>query len=556
MTNDYEFDLRQLILVLKRRMTLIFVTTFIFVALASAYVYFSPPKYKATTLVYIDIKTSDKISDTSSLVRTGLSEGDVLSEAEVIVSGNVIRNAVQKLGWDKGKSAVEMEGLIALINRRLKVDRLGKSYVLSVSYVSGNPREAADVANAVAASYMEEQVWALSELTKRTATWLQWQVKNLRNQAITAAKAADDYRKKYNAEVLSRKSKDRDVNIIEMQSLDREAEAYRDLHDDYLEKLKISSVQESFPVTEARIITRATPPLGKDSPKPVLIGGMATIFGVGLGVFLSLLLDNMDRSLRRIGQVRREIDVDFLGFVPRAHEKRSSFSLVVEDRQGGRRCEVRRDYESHREYINTIRTIKNEIDQALQGQKSRCIGLISSYPDRDFSFSLNLADYISKTASCVVVDVDVRGQKRIKGENLYSLKGLSDCLSTKTLERDCLIYGQDGDLAILSPGSAQQEDLIDMVTLDGVKSLIKALKEKFDYVIVNVPSLLAEAEAYSFIRNVDEYLIVARWGVTKPNDLNFSLAQNKIEKSKVIGLVLTEADMVAMKKKYGHKSSS
>lgn len=564
MVNEYEFDLRQLLLVLKRRRVLIIASISLFTALAAFYSFvLAVPKYKATTLVYIDMKTSDKVSDTSSLVRVGLNEGDILSEVEVMVSGRVINGAIKKLGWEKGKTEREIQEIADSIVSHTKVSRLDKSYVLSLDYVAEDPKEAADVANAIAESYMDEQVSALSEITTRTAGWLQAQVKDLRTRAIQAQKDAENYRSKYNSESMTKEGEDGgrtaggDFSLVEMQSLDREAEAYKSLHDDYLEKLKAASSQESFPITDVRIVTKAVPPLEKYSPKPVLLLGIAAILGAGLGVFLSLLLDNMDKGLRRIGQVKREVGVGFLGFVPKTQN--SKFDLIVKGDRESRKCEVPRTFTYDKEYLNTIRTLKNEIDQAEKGKKSRVIGFVSPNENESFSLPLNLASYISQTATCVFVDANFRSTKRIDGEGLYFSKGFGESLSSGVdIKAAQFIHDHEGGrkLAVLSPGAMTQDIFTDAVTLDNIGQLMKALEEKFDYVIVNVPSLLAKAEAYSFIQNVDKIVVMAKWGKTKPNDLNFVIAQNKIEKEKILGLTLTDTDMAAMEKHYGHKFAS
>ncbi len=553
MTSEYEFDLRQLALVLKRRIFLILSIVVTFVTIALVYLFVAAPLYKATTLIYIDNKTTNKVSDTSSLVKTGLTEGDVLSEAEVIVSGNVVKGAIKKLGWDENKSSAEIEELVLKITKKLDVYRVDKSYVVSLNFKSENAQEAANVANAVADSYMDEQVNALTSISKRTAVWLQKEVEVLRKQALTASEAAENYRSEYNSRSLTPTEGGERLSLTELQILDREAEAYRELHDNYLEKLKAADSQEGFPSSEARVITKASAPQHKDSPKPVLLLGMAIILGSGLGVFLALLIDNMDKGLKRIGQVKKEIGINFLGFIPSAPASEASTILKVFDNGEYRQLSLIKNYKSQRQYLNTIRTIKNEVDHALGAQKNKCFGIACPSLEETFPLCLSIADHISQSASCVVICPSLQGIKSIDNASTYLSKGLSDYLRSKSFQTDFLIYKEDQTMAILSPGQDDGDTLADFATTVHIKNLVDVLKQKYDYIIVNIPPLLAEAEAYGFIRNVDKMIIVGEWGRTKANDVNFKLSQNKIESDKILGLILTETDLVAMEKKYGHR---
>ena len=58
---------------------------------------------------------------------------------------------------------------------------------------------------------------------------------------------------------------------ITLHSLQSSAETYRALYDSFLQRYMESVQQQSFPVSEARLITQATRPLTKSSPKPMLI---------------------------------------------------------------------------------------------------------------------------------------------------------------------------------------------------------------------------------------------------------------------------------------------
>src|SRR5208282_3941049 len=79
------------------------------------------------------------------------------------------------------------------------------------------------------------------------------------------------------------------------------------------------SVQEqSFPVAEARVITRASPPFVKTYPKSSFVLMSAIMGGLVVGVGLAVLREISDRVFRTSKQVEALLKVECMAIVPRA----------------------------------------------------------------------------------------------------------------------------------------------------------------------------------------------------------------------------------------------
>jgi succinoglycan biosynthesis transport protein ExoP len=76
----------------------------------------------------------------------------------------------------------------------LSVYRAGASYVAGVSFTSGDPVRAAAVANAVADAYVRYQVAHRSELWRSAGEWMQQRLSELREEANSAARAAQEFK--------------------------------------------------------------------------------------------------------------------------------------------------------------------------------------------------------------------------------------------------------------------------------------------------------------------------------------------------------------------------
>jgi succinoglycan biosynthesis transport protein ExoP len=94
---------------------------------------------------------------------------------------------------------------------------------------------------------------------------------------------------------------------IELRQLESAAQTYRALYNNFQQRYMDSVQTQSLPMTEARVITRASPPLAKTSPKSFRILAAATMGGLVLGLGLAMLREMSDRMFRTGKQVETQL---------------------------------------------------------------------------------------------------------------------------------------------------------------------------------------------------------------------------------------------------------
>jgi succinoglycan biosynthesis transport protein ExoP len=72
------------------------------------------------------------------------------------------------------------------------------TYIIYINFRARNPERAAQIANAVAEAYIIDQLEAKYQATRRAGIWMQDRIRELREQASTAARAVVDYKTKNN----------------------------------------------------------------------------------------------------------------------------------------------------------------------------------------------------------------------------------------------------------------------------------------------------------------------------------------------------------------------
>jgi uncharacterized protein involved in exopolysaccharide biosynthesis/Mrp family chromosome partitioning ATPase len=576
-------DLKRLYLVVRRHQRLAGGILCGFVILTLLYIMLATPQYRATARLLVDKSVTQTVSDISSIKKTGFETQALESEIEIIKSQGIAKTAFQILktkGYfkDIGDDEKDVENALHSMAHGLDVTLIKDTYVFTITYTSNDPQKSADFANAYAQAYIQDQISILSQISTRTITWLHAKINEINTQSADVRKKLTAYRAAYNksqrenldsnaspletgqkplpGETESANSEKTltDIGLREMEVLEQEIETYDTLYNFYLEKLKTIGVQETFPLTETRVITEATPPAEKSHPKALLLLAAALVFGTGTGLVLALLLDSLDSTLRRAGQIRRELDLPFLGFFPgrqNAHISNATFvsksgayyNFILPDSSVAEPSSL---------YSEVTRTIVNATDSTIAPGGKKVIGVVSSDSGDARRFvAANLASFIALSSSCLLINADLRAND----SKPRGIGGFKDILTRTGNMAETILRLKNGNLSLLESFAADLDDTLPYLTPAHVRVMVESLRAQFDNIVIIMPDLLMPAEACSFAGSVDSFIVVAEWGKTLPNELNFHLAQNKLDPAKILGVVLENADMKKMEKFYGHKIS-
>src|SRR6266849_9032182 len=209
---------------LGREWRLIALVTGLSIVLGATYVALSPSRYTAQADMIIDTKrVTWTQTEMASENRTG-QDASVESEIETTKSEKVAESVVRRLhltedpefvgagsglrrrifslfritsGAEQEPSNDElMQRVLATVKENLRVTRLGRSYIEQISYTSLDRDKAATIANTFADAYIEDQLQAKFEATRRASAWLEERIGELRQQASDAYKAVQDFKSK------------------------------------------------------------------------------------------------------------------------------------------------------------------------------------------------------------------------------------------------------------------------------------------------------------------------------------------------------------------------
>ncbi len=233
-TEEESFDLRMLWLAVRYRWRMVASLTLLSLGVATLLLLMLPPLYTAQVRLVIQ-PPQVRLGLEELLTGSNISQEEIDTEIEIIRSRKVIERVVEALNltrdpefnpallppswreylspsrWlpEAWKEAIfgppeqlspeEKEkrlraGVVDRVRDRLKVSRVGRSRVIQIAFTSEDPKKAAQIANAIAKAYLQEQIESRFEATSRVARWLQQRLKELKEQVIAAEKAVALYK--------------------------------------------------------------------------------------------------------------------------------------------------------------------------------------------------------------------------------------------------------------------------------------------------------------------------------------------------------------------------
>ncbi|MDG1286938.1 MAG: polysaccharide biosynthesis tyrosine autokinase [Rickettsiales bacterium] len=247
--SDFESDnlisFQDIFAILHRHCKLLFFCLISGLTLSIIYLNFAAPRYTASTSILIDPRLQSALPGTQNYF--GFKENLVLdSQIEVIKSNKLLGKAAERAGLYKNLKGAPSEGFFSSIKKMILpppnansaktqkeiskqarfssfrggvvVERVGKAFVIKISYTSGNPKIAADRANLIANTYLEDELESYYEVSQRTASWLKSRLKKLREELTTAERAVENYKEENQIVKISNRISVSDRQLSELNS--------------------------------------------------------------------------------------------------------------------------------------------------------------------------------------------------------------------------------------------------------------------------------------------------------------------------------------------------
>jgi capsular exopolysaccharide synthesis family protein len=520
--------------------------------------------YTASTSLIIDNRKLAIFGDGDVFGEAVLSNANLESQVQLLLSGKIAETVARKLDLIHDANFMEVrQGLIgtiigqvaglfrssppttaaatpdeslllvraaAILRSNVMVSRVGLSYVINVSYTAEDSVQAARIANAFTAAYVEDQFNTQVQIAQRGADWLLARIQDLRGRAADESLTA------------------------------QEKSAVRATYDGFLQRYTEMVQQQSLPTTEARVITAAT--LGaKTSPKTMLVIAGSLIFGSMLGFGIGLARDLLDRAVRTGQQVETVTGTAFLGYLPRFDV--GGFAM----RRIAKRAKKMLDSATHKfaaepafsvvltapfsRFTETLRNIKLAAEKASPGPGSAIVlGVTSSLPNEGKStVAINLGRLVAQSGGRVLlIDGDLRNGGLSESLVPPETRGLVQLVQGEAQLGELIWGDQATRLQFLPAGAdAKLGNANEVLSSSATQALLEACRRQYNFVIVDLPAVLPVVDARAAAHLFDGFVFVVEWGYTSEEVLAQAFHFGGIA-DKVIGAVLNKVNLGALKR--------
>ncbi len=348
-----------------------------------------------------------------------------------------------------------------------------------------------------------------------------------------------------------------------LRDLSAVATSYRTLYDGFLQRAMETTQQQSFPISDARVITPAAQPLRKSAPKSTLILAGALVAGLSLGCGIAFLREQLDDVYRNAAQIEQALGIECLGILPEI----KGGKVIEGDASDPRRRTIQTMVGVNRHVVEapfsrfaeTLRHVKVAIDIVGLARVNQVVGITSALAgEGKTTVSTNLAQLLAQSGQrTIVIDADLRHPALTGALAPGATVGLVEVLSGLHSEAEAIWTDPATGLHILPSVITERiSHTADLISSPAMANLFVRLRERYDHILLDLPPCLPVVDVKASSHLVDGFLFVVEWGKTSRDIVREAMTSVEMLSERSIGSVLNKANVAQLRRLEHGKTSS
>jgi capsular exopolysaccharide synthesis family protein len=297
-------------------------------------------------------------------------------------------------------------------------------------------------------------------------------------------------------------------------------------------------------------------PLARKRVQKLIIGIMAAL---GLGIVISVIFDKFDDAIKDENDIQQSIGISVFGTIPSLDDDK--FGGMKYDRYSGKKDKKVKTVENLTDSIGNAnqrllkffsekspiaeayRSIKINL-QFLASDKSKKVFVISS-PSASEGKSLTTSNIGISFArggnKTLIIDCDLRKSVQHKNFGVDRKPGLTNYLYGEEELSDVIVDVGVDNLYVIPAGSSPSNPA-GLLASEKMQNLIKELRPKFDFILVDTPPILVCSDSRILSEYVDGMICIVKVESTNIKALEHSIQLTRHLNIEVLGLILNQVD--------------
>ena len=235
--------------------------------------------------------------------------------------------------------------------------------------------------------------------------------------------------------------------------------------------------------------------------------GLGAFLGAFVGLILGYLVEIADKSFRKPEDVIRQFGVPIVGHIPFIKEERLKGAKITNAMDRTAVCVHAPGSRAAEAY----RSVRTAICFSALGSSHRVIQVSSpTAGDGKSTLALNLSIALAMSGKrTILVESDFRRPKVHKLTAVDNKRGIVDVLRGDAELGDAVQSTSVESFFVLPCGS-RPNDPAELLSRPEYEHLLEVLRQKYDYVIIDTPPILAVTDPTSIAPRVDGVLLAMR----------------------------------------------
>ncbi len=291
----------------------------------------------------------------------------------------------------------------------------------------------------------------------------------------------------------------------ELARFKRRAQSFEQIYTYLLGQEQEARIAENAAIAAVSVVDTAVAPLSRISPNLTMNLGLGAALGLFLGLGLALYREAITRKVLTASQLESATQLASFGVVPdfrrgaaKARGKKGKWFLALRDAPESAAAEA-------------YRALRANLRFAAKGQDMKTLAITSTSQGEGKSVTtLDLAIALANGgAKVLLVDADLRRPVVHKYFKQAISPGLSEVLQSKAEWKEGLREIGIDNMQVI-PAGAMPSNPGDLMASVGMSELVKLFREEFDFVLFDVPPVLAVADAAAFLHELDGIFLLCR----------------------------------------------